>query len=275
LANAKRVAIPPQTPRCVYCLGRDATGSLLELPSNPEKSAFTVSAGTTKRASFARINNSNESSLARDLRRQGIAAAPLVIMFSALREAWNTYDRDPWRRELWLMTVYIFGRWRYRIKFRPIRAPLSFSYRVLKTISEILTGIELPCETQVGRRLRIEHCGDIVVSGDAVLGDDVVIRNGVTIGLRRIGERGSPKIGNRVDIGSGAKILGPITIGDDAVIGANAVVLNDVPPGATAVGIPAQILLRRRKPILQHENDSVAVTGPANGGLDYNGGLLP
>jgi serine O-acetyltransferase len=69
-----------------------------------------------------------------------------------------------------------------------------------------------------------------------------VLRQGVTLGLRRTNERGAPRIGNGVDIGAGAKILGPIRVGDGAVIGANAVVLDDVPPGALAVGIPARIV---------------------------------
>jgi serine O-acetyltransferase len=125
-------------------------------------------------------------------------------------------------------------------------------------ISQVLTGIDLPCETTVGRRLRIEHFGGIIVSGDTVIGDDVVIRNGVTLGLRRTGERGAPILGNRVDIGAGAKILGRIRIGDGAVIGANAVVLKDVPPGALAVGIPARIILR--DPATSGAN---AVHGPA------------
>ena len=94
-------------------------------------------------------------------------------------------------------------------------------------------------------RLRIDHFGGIIVSGDAAFGDDVVIRNGVTIGLLRTGVRGSPRIGNRVDIGAGAKILGPITVGDDTTIGANAVVLQDVPPNSIAIGIPARIIPRR------------------------------
>ena len=110
-----------------------------------------------------------------------------------------------------------------------LRKPLSLIYKILRVFSEVLTSVELPCEARVGRRLLIEHAFDIVVSGDAVLGDDVVLRNGVTIGLRHRGHRGSPTIGNRVDIGAGAKLLGPISIGDDVAIGANAVVLTDVP----------------------------------------------
>jgi serine O-acetyltransferase len=109
---------------------------------------------------------------------------------------------------------------------------------------QIVTGIELPCEASIGKRFRIDHFGGIIISGDTVLGDDVVVRNGVTIGLRRTGVRGSPVIGNRVDIGAGAKILGSIAVGDDVAIGANAVVLKDVPANSIAVGVPARIIPR-------------------------------
>jgi serine O-acetyltransferase len=166
-------------------------------------------------------------------------------LFNNLREDWHTYEHDLTRQGLWVMVVYRFGRWRYTIPWRMIRLPFSFLYKVLKPISEILTGIELPCETRIGRRLRIDHFGGIIISGDAVFGDDCILRNGVTVGLRSTGERGSPVIGNRVDIGAGAKILGPIHIGDDVTIGANAVVIGDVPSNSVAVGIPARILPRR------------------------------
>jgi serine O-acetyltransferase len=165
-------------------------------------------------------------------------------MFDNLREDWTTYDRDLWRQGLWVMVVYRFGRWRYRLKPRFVRMPFSFAYKLLFKFMQIITGIELPCEAKVGRRLRIDHFGDVIISGDAIFGDDVVLRNGVTIGLRRPGLRGSPKIGNRVDIGSGAKILGSINIGDDTTIGANAVVLQDVPSNSIAIGIPARIISR-------------------------------
>lgn len=167
-------------------------------------------------------------------------------MFENLREDWITHERDILRRGLWVMAVYRFGRWRYRIRPRVIRKPFSFLYKLLKTVCEILTGIDLPCEASVGKRFKIEHFGNIIVSGDAVFGDDVVVRNGVTIGLRRTGVRGAPVIGNQVDIGAGAKILGRINIGNHVVIGANAVVIEDVPPNSIAVGVPARILARRR-----------------------------
>ncbi len=162
-------------------------------------------------------------------------------MFDNIKEDCRTYDYDIWRQGLWVMMVYRFGCWRYTVGPRLVRAPLSLVYKILRTLIQMLTGVELPCETRVGRRLIIEHFGGIIISGDAVIGDDVIIRNGVTIGLKNTGIRGAPTIGNRVDIGAGAKLLGPITIGDDAVIGANAVVVKDVPAGAIAVGVPARI----------------------------------
>ena len=168
-------------------------------------------------------------------------------MFDNLREDWRTHDRQILRQGLWVMAVYRFGRWRYQISSRWIRAPFSAIYKLLWLLAEILTGIELPCEATVGRRFRIDHFGGIIISGDAVFGDDCVIRNGVTVGLRHTGQGGSPTIGNRVDIGAGAKILGSIRIGDDVAIGANAVVLVDVPPNSIAVGIPARVLPRKQK----------------------------
>lgn len=166
-------------------------------------------------------------------------------MFRNLQEHWRDHGRDFTRRGFWALVVYRFGRWRYGIRPRALRAPFSLLYRLLKLAAEMLCGVELPCEAVIGRHFVIEHCGCIVVSGDAVFGDHCVIRHGVTVGLRRTGQRGSPVIGNRVDVGAGAKILGAIHIGDDVAIGANAVVLCDVPAHSIAVGIPARVLPRK------------------------------
>jgi serine O-acetyltransferase len=136
--------------------------------------------------------------------------------------------------------------------------PFSFLYKLLKTLSEILTGIDLPCEAIVGRRFRIDHFGGIIISGDAVFGEDCIIRNGVTVGLRNTGKRGSPVIGDRVDIGAGAKILGAIRIGSDVAIGANAVVLSDVPSNSIAVGVPARIMPAKPK---EDEGNSAHLVG--------------
>ncbi len=166
-------------------------------------------------------------------------------MLENVREDWRTYEGDLTRQGLWVMLVFRFGQWRYTVRPSIIRIPLSFIYKVLKLWSQILTGIDLPCEVKVGHRFKIEHFGGIIVSGDAQFGDDVVIRNNVTVGLRRTGVRGAPVFGNRVDIGAGAVIVGPIHIGDDVSIGANAVVLQDVPANSIAVGVPATIKPKR------------------------------
>lgn len=166
-------------------------------------------------------------------------------MFENIREDWQTHHRQWSRHGFWVLVIYRFGRWRYTIPWRPVRVPFSFIYKLLKFFSEMLLGMELPCEAVIGRRFVIEHIGGIVVSGDASFGDDCVMRNGVTVGLRNRGIRGSPTIGNRVDIGAGAKLLGPIHIGDDVAIGANAVVITDVPANSIAVGIPARIIPRK------------------------------
>jgi serine O-acetyltransferase len=171
-------------------------------------------------------------------------------VFENIREDFRAHDRCWSRRGFWAMLVYRFGRWRYGIGWRPLRVPFSMVYKLLKVVSEILTGIELPCETTLGRRFIIEHFGGIIISGDAVFGDDCIVRNGVTVGLRHTGHRGSPVVGNRVDIGAGAKLLGPIRIGDDVAIGANAVVITDVPSNSIAVGVPSRILPRRSEKVL-------------------------
>jgi len=176
-------------------------------------------------------------------------------MFERIRSDWNTHNRDWSRHGFWALVVYRFGNWRYGIKPRALRMPFSFLYKLMKFFADSLLGIELPCEAVIGERFTIEHIGGIVISGDAVFGDDCVIRNGVTVGLRHRGERGSPQLGHRVDIGAGAKLLGPIRIGNDVAIGANAVVLCDVPDGCIAVGVPARVIRRNRDEV--HELEKV------------------
>jgi len=143
------------------------------------------------------------------------------------------------------MIVYRFGRWRYGVKPAILRKLFSLIYKVMFKFIQIATGIELPCEADVGRNFVIDHFGGIIISGYAKFGNDCRIRNGVVVGLRRIEEKFAPVIGNNVDIGAGAKLLGPITIGDNVIIGANAVVLSDVPANSIAVGVPAIIKSRQ------------------------------
>jgi serine O-acetyltransferase len=106
-------------------------------------------------------------------------------------------------------------------------------------------GADLPFQVPAGPGLRLPHAGrGVIVHPTVRLGAGVTLYHQVTVGVRD--DRPAATIGNGVEIGAGAKILGPVQIGDDARIGANAVVLTDVPDGATAVGVPATI--RRRRP---------------------------
>lgn len=153
------------------------------------------------------------------------------------------------RHSFWALLVYRFGRWRYGIRLGVIRKPLSALYKVLYKIVQVLTGIELPCEARIGRNFVIDHFGGIVISGYATFGDNCRIRQGVTVGLARVEDPCAPTIGNDVDIGAGAKLLGRIVIGDDVLIGANAVVLIDVPAHSVAVGVPAVVRSKRARPV--------------------------
>jgi serine O-acetyltransferase len=168
-----------------------------------------------------------------------------MALFSNIRADLKTYDGQWSQQGFWVMIVYRYGRWRYGIKNSMLRKPFSFLYRFLYKTVQILTSIELPCEVPVGRNFRIDHFGDIIISGYASFGDDCIIRNGVTVGLKNIEEKAAPKIGNQVNIGAGAKLLGNITIGDNVDVGANAVVISSVPANSIAVGIPARIIPKK------------------------------
>lgn len=162
-------------------------------------------------------------------------------MFENIRADLATYHNDWGAQGFWVMLVYRFGRWRYQIRNSILRKCFSFIYKILYKLVQILTGIEFPCEVQVGEHFVIDHFGGIVVSGYAKFGDHCRIRNGVVVGLKNVDEPCAPTIGDHVDIGAGAKVLGNIKIGNHVTIGANAVVLCDVPDYSIAVGIPAKI----------------------------------
>lgn len=107
------------------------------------------------------------------------------------------------------------------------------------------TGVEIHPAAQIGRRFFIDHGAGVVIGETAIIGDDVTIYQGVTLGGtgHDVGKR-HPTIGNNVLIGAGAKVLGPFSIGDNCNIAAGAVVLEEIPPNCTAVGVPARIVKR-------------------------------
>ena len=129
------------------------------------------------------------------------------------------------------------------IKPKLLRAPFSVLYRYLYRYCRNLYGIELPYQARIGRRVIFEHQHGIVVHGHCHIGNGCYIRQGVTLGNRRLDRPlDAPTLGKNVNVGAGAKVLGRVTVGDGAAIGANAVVLEDVPAGGTVVGIPARLV---------------------------------
>jgi serine O-acetyltransferase len=135
--------------------------------------------------------------------------------------------------------------WSYRFAHRlwekgPGWRPVA---RVVSTATRALTGVEIHPGARIGRRFFIDHGMGVVIGATAVVGDDVMLYHGVTLGGRSLqrGVKRHPTVGNRVTIGTGARLLGDIEIGDDVQIGANSVVVKDVPAGSVATGIPARV----------------------------------
>jgi serine O-acetyltransferase len=170
------------------------------------------------------------------------ADAPIGL-FAQIKEDWIANGRDWTRPGFRAIAAHRFGNWRMRIRSKIFRAPFSVLYRMMYRRARNVYGIELPYTVKLGRRVVIEHQGSIVIHGNTEIGEECIIRQGVTLGNKTMDRpMDAPKLGRRVNIGAGAKILGAITIGDDATIGANSVVTREVPPGATVVGLPARVV---------------------------------
>ncbi|QOR48317.1 serine O-acetyltransferase [Trueperella pecoris] len=154
-------------------------------------------------------------------------------------------NNDPAARsqlEVFLTYPGVHAVWAYRVAHALWNKNdhLKLPARILTQSMRALTGVEIHPGAKLGRRLFIDHGMGVVIGETAEVGEDVVIYHGTTLGGTSMsaGKR-HPTVGNRVTIGSGAKVLGPIEIGDDVAIGANAVVVKDVPAECVAVGIPA------------------------------------
>ncbi|MFF3064455.1 serine O-acetyltransferase EpsC [Oerskovia sp. NPDC057915] len=172
--------------------------------------------------------------------------SPLRRFLRVLREDLEAArHRDPAARsglEVALVYPGLHAVWTYRLTHRMWREPaLRLPARVLAQIARAATGVEIHPGAKIGRRLFIDHGMGVVIGETAVVGDDVLLFHGSTLGGRSM-KRGKrhPTLGDRVVVGAGAKILGPVWVGDDVQVGANAVVVKDVPAGSVAVGVPAR-----------------------------------
>jgi len=173
---------------------------------------------------------------------------PGLGLWQQIKEDWIAHGRDWTKPGFRAVAVQRFGVWRMQVEPKLLRAPLSIIYRSLYRKVRNTYGIDLPYTVKLGRRVVIEHQSAIIIHGHCTIGDDCFIRQGVTLGNRYLDKPlESPQLGDRVNIGAGAKILGKVSLGDDVNIGANAVVLSDIPAGQTAVGIPAKILQSTKK----------------------------
>lgn len=164
-----------------------------------------------------------------------------------LGETLRAYQaRDPAARsrlEILLLYPGVHALLFHRMAHWLWRHKLLFLARLVSQVSRHFTGVEIHPGAKIGRRLVIDHGMGIVIGETAQIGDDCLIYHGVTLGGtgKDQGKR-HPTIGNGVLISAGAKVLGPFKVGDGARIAANAVVLKEIPPGATAVGVPAQVV---------------------------------
>ena len=157
--------------------------------------------------------------------------------------------RDPAARssfEIWLLYSGLHAIWAYRFAHWCWTHGFKFIGRLVSQVARWLTGIEIHPGATIGKRFFIDHGMGVVIGETAVLGDDVFLYHGVTLGgVSSERTKRHPTLGDRVVVGAGAKILGDIEIGHDSVVGANAVVLKSAPPHSTLVGIPAVAKQRR------------------------------
>jgi len=159
-------------------------------------------------------------------------------------------DRDPAARSSLEIAVSYSGVhavWGHRLTHWLWCHDLKLAARAASQLVRLLTGVEIHPAAVLGQGLFIDHASGVVIGETAEVGDDVTLYQGVTLGGTSL-ERGKrhPTIGDRVTVGAGAKILGPITVGADSRIGANAVVVKPVPPNSVVVGVPGQVIARSR-----------------------------
>ena len=162
--------------------------------------------------------------------------------------------RDPAARsnvEVALLYPGVHALWAHRAAHRLWHTGHKFAARALAQAARAATGIEIHPAAKIGRRFFIDHGMGVVIGETAEVGDDVLMFHGVTLGgvSMNPGKR-HPTIGNNVQIGAGAKVLGPVTVEDNAKIGANAVLVKNLPADHVGVGVPARVRDPRTDPEL-------------------------
>jgi putative colanic acid biosynthesis acetyltransferase WcaB len=171
----------------------------------------------------------------------GRDAKPSIL--SIIREDWRS---NPHIKSKFVLALFRLAHASYMTRSRIIRK-LTAPYRLLyRLIVDWTLGIDIPCKVVLGRRAVFYHSIGIVINEGVKIGDDCIFRHGVTIGNKLVGdvESAPPTIGNGVEFGVGAIVIGDISVGDRATIGAAAVVTRSVAPRAIVVGNPAREIAR-------------------------------
>lgn len=178
---------------------------------------------------------------------RGIRDAAATARRSVREDVDAAIARDPAaasRADVAFNSPGLHAIWSHRLAHalwqRPLTKPAA---RLLSTATRAVTGVEIHPGAQIGRRFFIDHGMGVVIGETAVVGDDVMLYHGVTLGGRSLarGQKRHPTVGDGVTIGAGARVLGDIELGAGAQVGANSVVVKDVPAGAIAVGVPAHL----------------------------------
>ena len=186
-------------------------------------------------------------------------------MFKQLREDIECVKaRDPAARsaiEIYFLYPGLKAVRMHRLANKFYNKKMFFMARWISQRASKKTGIEIHPAATIGKRFFIDHGTGVVIGETAVIGDNVTVYQGVTLGGtgKDTGKR-HPTIGNNVMIGSGAKVLGPLEIGDNSRIAAGAVVLKDIPPNSTAVGVPAKVV--KRDGVKLDDLDQIHISDP-------------
>ena len=178
-------------------------------------------------------------------------------MFQTIKEDFLVvYQKDPAIKskiELFFNYPGVWAIFWYRLANKLYKKNFKTLARVIMAFSQILTNIDIHPGATIGKRVFIDHGIGVVIGETAIIGDDVTIYQGVTLGGVSLNKgKRHPTIEDNVIIGGGAKVLGDITIGKGSKIGANSVVVKDVPPYSTVVGIPGKIVKRSENEPLSH-----------------------
>ena len=176
-------------------------------------------------------------------------------MLQTIREdIQSVLDRDPaatGRLSVLLNYPGLHAVWTHHLNHWLWRHGFRLLARYLSQVARFLTGIEIHPGATIGRRLFIDHGMGVVIGETAIVGDDVTLYHGVTLGGTSLQKKKRhPTLGNGVVIGNTSSVLGDIVVGDNSRVGAGSVVLRDVPPNSTVVGVPAHIVYRDGKRVL-------------------------